>query len=216
MAKTMVARKTVAEKDVKILGKLVEITLQPLKLKSFTCTIVGDTPLIVNRFTHKAIMQLNLKHQGIETGVTQQVRVPEQEAKDALYLTPDGKPGVPGGGLKKAIISACTSTNKKMSKTFLRQAFQIVGDIIPLKAPPYTVRMEDIGRVGMGKTPRPIYRPMFTPWEVTLKIVYNESIISPSQIVNMLNLAGFAVGFCEWRPEKSGTFGMFHVKEGNN
>lgn len=42
-------------------------------------------------------------------------------------------------------------------------------------------------------------------------IRYNKDIITPSMIVNMLNLAGFAVGLCEWRVEKSGSFGMFEV-----
>jgi hypothetical protein len=32
--------------------------------------------------------------------------------------------------------------------------------------------------------------------------------------VNLFNVAGFAVGVGEWRPERDGSNGMFHVQTG--
>ena len=35
---------------------------------------------------------------------------------------------------------------------------------------------------------------------------YNQGVLSESQILNLLNTAGFAVGVGEWRPEKDGAY----------
>lgn len=56
------------------------------------------------------------------------------------------------------------------------------------------------------------YRPMYVGWSVTLTIEFNVHAISAEWIAYLLNVAGFAVGVGEWRPEKSGTFGMFEVR----
>jgi hypothetical protein len=42
-------------------------------------------------------------------------------------------------------------------------------------------------------------------------IQFNANVISAEQIVNLLTLAGFGVGVGEWRPERNGSFGRFHV-----
>ncbi len=39
----------------------------------------------------------------------------------------------------------------------------------------------------------------------------NSGAISAEQIANLLNTAGFGVGIGEWRPEKNGSYGRFHV-----
>ena len=49
------------------------------------------------------------------------------------------------------------------------------------------------------------------PTDGTLDITYNASAITPAQVVNLLNIGGFGVGVGEWRPEKDGGFGRFHV-----
>jgi hypothetical protein len=65
----------------------------------------------------------------------------------------------------------------------------------------------------MTKTTTLRYRPQFDEWSVKLKIMYARNSISPEQIVNLFNVAGFAVGIGERRPGKSGdSFGMFKVK----
>ena len=69
---------------------------------------------------------------------------------------------------------------------------------------------EDMVRIGMG-TADVRYRPEFKEWRVKLPIRYNEDAISLDQIVNLFNLGGFGVGIGEWRPEKRGVHGMFHV-----
>jgi len=56
------------------------------------------------------------------------------------------------------------------------------------------------------------YRPEFDPWSVDLEIKYNAAVLSAEQIVNLVNLAGFSVGVGDWRPEKSGTHGTFHIE----
>lgn len=40
---------------------------------------------------------------------------------------------------------------------------------------------------------------------------FNRNVLSAAQIVNLFNTAGFGVGIGEWRSEKDGHYGMFHV-----
>jgi hypothetical protein len=69
---------------------------------------------------------------------------------------------------------------------------------------------EDMVRVGMG-TADLRYRGEFADWHAKLLVRYNANVLSESQILNIINVAGFAVGVGEWRPEKDGMNGMFHV-----
>lgn len=66
-------------------------------------------------------------------------------------------------------------------------------------------------RVGMGVADIR-YRCEFKEWSAVVKIRYNASVLSEAQIRNLFNVAGFGVGIGEWRPEKDGSFGMFHVE----
>lgn len=70
---------------------------------------------------------------------------------------------------------------------------------------------QDMVRVGMG-TADVRFRGEFTAWATTLSVTYNAKSLSPEQIVNLFNLAGFGVGVGEWRPEKDGSYGRFHVE----
>ena len=40
---------------------------------------------------------------------------------------------------------------------------------------------------------------------------YTFSTLSPEQMLNLFETAGFAVGVGEWRPERDGRNGLFHV-----
>ena len=41
-------------------------------------------------------------------------------------------------------------------------------------------------------------------------------MVTAEQLIGFFNLAGFSVGIGEWRPERNGDHGMFHVKAGAN
>jgi hypothetical protein len=46
-----------------------------------------------------------------------------------------------------------------------------------------------------------------------LTIEYNESgSMTLEQIINCINAGGYSTGIGEWRPEKDGIFGRFHVE----
>jgi len=66
-------------------------------------------------------------------------------------------------------------------------------------------------RVGLGTADIRI-RAEFPAWSTTLDIRYNGNVLSREQIANLFNTAGFAVGVGEWRPQKDGSYGMFHAE----
>ena len=55
------------------------------------------------------------------------------------------------------------------------------------------------------------YRGEFKEWKASFILRYNANVIGPEQILNLFNTAGFAIGVGEWRPQRDGSFGMFHV-----
>lgn len=70
---------------------------------------------------------------------------------------------------------------------------------------------EDMVRVGMG-TADIRYRGEFRSWSAEMVIRYNANVLSVEQVFNLFNTGGFAIGVGEWRPQRDGSFGMFHVE----
>ena len=70
---------------------------------------------------------------------------------------------------------------------------------------------EDVVRL-MGTTADLRYRGEFKTWKAVVTVRHNPSVLSREQVCNLFNVAGFAIGIGEWRPQKDGSFGMFHVE----
>jgi hypothetical protein len=88
----------------------------------------------------------------------------------------------------------------------------VVGDLLPIKGP-HKMR-EDMTRNATGVADLR-YRAEFDPWSVEVVIRHNVNVISAEQVINLVDTAGFAIGVGDWRPQRDGNHGMFHVqKEG--
>ena len=92
--------------------------------------------------------------------------------------------------------------------TEARGAFHIVGDMVEIMGEP-SMR-EDMVKVGLGASDIR-YRAEFKKWKVKIKIRYNANAVSQEQVVNLFNVSGFGIGVGDWRPERDGSFGMYHV-----
>lgn len=73
------------------------------------------------------------------------------------------------------------------------------------------IMREDVCRVGLGSADLR-YRGEFTNWSANLTLKYNvNGAFSLDQIVNILNAGGTVCGIGEWRVEKDGNYGMYHI-----
>ena len=148
--------------------------------------------------------------------------------------------GFPATAFKQCAINAAYRLGWAKDKVSLRPAFQIIADaqgyyggelvinqtaekidIIPnqfklydmceiISDPP--VMREDMVRVGMG-TPDIRYRGEFQNWSINLTIQYNKNgQYSASDILNIIQAGGYACGIGEWRVEKDGMNGSYHIE----
>ena len=187
----------------------VGISIPQIAIQRLMVKVIGDSPLITHAWAEKAIRQIKDK-QAKKATKGKEARDPEADYQAAFYRTDDGVPAMPSVAFKSAAVSACRDLDMKMTEA--RGRFHVEGEFIEIIGEP---RMrEDMVRVGMG-TADIRYRPEFVKWSAILTITYNSTPISPKQIINLLNVAGFGVGVGEWRPEKNGQYGRFHVASDN-
>lgn len=194
------------------------IALPRLKIQRAEITLVGDSPLICHAWSDKA-KRIMLDRQMKRATPKKEAKDPLQDYADSLYwlserpaeLTPDsiaaGRFGFPVVAFKAAAVAACRFVDG-MKMTEARGAFHIVGELAEIEGVP-SMR-EDMVRVGMG-TADIRYRGEFRQWRTTLSIAFNASAMSAEQLVHLFDVAGFGVGVGEWRPERSGSYGRFHV-----
>jgi hypothetical protein len=69
---------------------------------------------------------------------------------------------------------------------------------------------EDMVRVGMG-TADIRHRAEFETWGAMLRVQHNANVLSAEQVISLFEAGGFGVGIGDWRPEKDGVNGRFHV-----
>lgn len=188
-------------------GKEILVSIPPLRVEILTLTLVGDSPLIVNRWSDKAKKQM-LDKQMKKAVAKRAAKDPEQDYNDSLYHHPDGGHGFPTIGVKAAAVNACSQV-EGITKVNARAAFHIDGELVKIEGEP-SMR-EDMVRLAMG-TADIRYRGQFVSWSMTFDIKFNGNVLSPEQVVNLFNTAGFGIGLGEWRPQKNGSYGRFHVK----
>ena len=184
----------------------VAVEVPRIRIEHLLLTIVGDSPLICHRWSEKAKREM-LDKQMKKAKTARAAKDPKEDYESSLYRIDNGKCGFPAVAFKAAAVGACRFADG-MKMTEARGAFHVNGDIIPLEGKPQM--REDMVRVGMGKADIR-YRGEFLSWRTNLDISFNADAISKEQIVNLFNLAGFGVGVGEWRPEKDGSYGRFHV-----
>jgi hypothetical protein len=184
------------------------IELPALKIQTLSLMLIGDSPLIVHAWSEKAKRQM-LDKQMKKATKAKEAKDPEADYEACFYRTEAGGYGFPAIGVKAAMVSACRFVEMKMTEA--RGAFHIDCEMLSVIGDPRP--REDMVRVGMG-TADIRYRPEFVDWRIPVDIKFNAGVISAEQIANLLNTAGFAIGIGEWRPERNGSYGRFHVGGG--
>jgi hypothetical protein len=182
-----------------------KIELPALKIETVHFTLVGDSPLIVHAWSEKAKKQM-LDKQMKRATKAREAKDPEADYEACFYRTEGGTYGFPAIGVKAAMVGACRFVDMKMTEA--RGAFHIDSEMLELIGDPRP--REDMVKVGIG-TADIRYRPEFRTWRIPVALKFNAGVISAEQLANLLNVAGFAIGIGEWRPERNGSYGRFHV-----
>lgn len=195
------------------------IELPPLAIQTLKVRLIGDSPLIVHAWSPKALRAMADKQQK-KASAGRAAKDPWDDFCGSMYWLSDraerpteqdvetAKFGFPAIAFKAAAVTACTSISS-ITKVAARQAFHVEGEMVQIIGPTPSMR-EDVCRVGMG-TADLRYRGEFSPWSVELVVKFNAGLMSAEQVVNLFETAGFAVGIGEWRPERDGSNGRFHV-----
>lgn len=206
------------------------IEIRPIEIKKVTIRIVGDTPLIMHAWSEKAKRMMLEAQMGVAKGKKKEAKNPVDDFIRSMYwltqMPEDGtmesfeeaiangaRFGFPVTAFKQAAISAAYRMGWAKDKMSMRGAFFIDSDengMIEIHSDTPEMR-EDMVKVGMG-TADIRYRGEFKNWYADLTISYNANgQYSLENIVNIINAGGYVCGVGEWRPERDGQNGMFHV-----
>ena len=180
------------------------IQLPEIDVRFVDVTLIGDSPLIVHNWSKKAKEEMLLKQMKKATA-GKQAKDPERDFYESLYWM-DGMPenptpedlktarfGFPATAFKAAAVDAAYQQGVLDKKTTARGAFHLVGEYVQIEGIP-TMREDAVRVGGISKTADLRYRAEFKEWKATLHIRYNHNAISVEQILNMLNIGGFACG----------------------
>lgn len=199
---------------------------KPTAYKRFSIWIVGDTPLITHAWSHKAKLEMLSKQTKAVKG-GKEVRKPEEDYVNSLYDMGDGTFGFPITGIKNALLSSAHK-DKGLARTSVMGAVFLDAHMVrtrpalssaicdmPLariygSKPEMREDMVKIG-AGLNKVANLAYRAQFTIWAMPISGRYNSSVITDEALAFLIMEAGMASGLGEWRNERRGTFGAFHL-----
>lgn len=218
------------------------ITIKPVKVSKANITLVGDTPLIVHAWGEKAKKEMLAAQQKTKKDKkAMDIRDPFAEFMDALYwMTPKPKEhtpeafeaaiasgakfGFPTTAIKQAALAACYRAGIIPNQVGMKCSFYVnpvegcnlgTGSelaVIDTDEPP--MFREDMVKIGgMTKVADLRYRPAFNNWKIRLTVSLIETgTFTMESIINAINLGGYMNGIGEWRMERDGDFGHYHVE----
>jgi hypothetical protein len=215
-----------ASVDLTTTANLTAALSKKVPFKRFTVWICGDTPLITHAWSEKAKREM-LEKQVKATRGGKEKRDPEADFVSSLYEIGDGIYGFPATGIKNAILSSAHK-DKGIARSAVMSALWIDADMIRVRPalagaicdmpliriyggkPEMREDMVKIG-AGLNKTANLAYRGQFTYWGMRITGRYNAAVLTSEALAFLVEESGLASGLGEWRNERKGMFGAFHM-----
>ena len=167
--------------------------------------VKGLSPIMMHRYPLEPIEALEKKP------------VAEQAEISAYRMPAVGdEPGelfVPGVAMQRALVNGATfSTGKGRGSLQKAVAASVLvsPEYLGLGTAVYSI---DSRRVVIGATKGGVirHRPRIESWELTFEILWDDALLSEVQLRRVVDDTGSRVGLLEFRPERKGPFGRFHV-----
>ena len=193
------------------------VTITPARFETRTVFIRGTAPLVIHKFSAKAIKQIRDKQEAGSTAKKGKAR----EAKDfeaafngARHVSFDGWDGIPAAAFRCAMISACRLVGFKMTLAKLSLFVEADGFdategtplVRILGEPP--MQFESMVRINNGASTDIAVRPLYRQWGAKLRIKYDADQFNDVDVANLLTRVGMQIGICEGRPDSKNSAGM--------
>lgn len=198
------------------------------QFSGFKTWIIGDTPIITHAWSEKAKREM-LQKQVKATKAGKEARDPQADFVSSLYEMGEGVFGFPATGVKNCILSAAHK-DKGIARSGVMAALWINADMVRVRpalagavcdmpllriwgsAPEMREDMVKIG-AGLNKTANLAYRAQFTIWAMRVTGRFNPSVVTEEALAFLISESGFSSGLGEWRNERKGMFGAFHMAD---
>lgn len=190
--------------------------ISPPNMQALQITIIGMAPLMICRFSAKAMQVMMDKQSAGSTGKKGVKRPPrdfDADFEGARHISTDGFDGIHAAAFRNAMISACRlvgfkMTIAKMSVFIEPDGFDVV-DGVPLVRihGPAPVKRVMHTRNATGVIDLRM-RPAWDQWRCHLRISYDADQFTATDVVNLLSRVGAQVGVGEGRPDSRSSAGM--------
>jgi len=189
-------------------NKKISVDVKPLKKMVITFLIKGESPYLAERMPFEVAENIDKKKSN--QIVEKDTRPESAKIEEKIHYTQDGKVGIPTIAFYKGMIEVAPYMD--LYKKTVAGAIRVVGEITPIRYSKRTIN-KAVGRSsGMVQAPRLIIRPQFNEWECFLTITFDANTLSPEQVVNLINYAGWYDGVGGWRPQCTGFYGQYKAE----
>jgi len=199
------------------------LNITPPDFRTISFEIEGTAPLVINRFSAKAMEMIRATQEAGSTAKSKKNR----EAKDfdalfedAKHVSVDGWEGFAASSIRNAGISACKACGYVMTRAKL--AFMVEADGLDRVDFSPLIRLTKGTAVQWVAPTRNATgvvdlrsRPMYPEWGATLRIRYDAGMFTETDVANLIVRIGMQVGIGEGRPDSKNSaglgYGLFQV-----
>lgn len=184
----------------------------------FNAKLVGDSPLLMHSIRLLDKMSEAAKEMSKLTGKKKKTDDDLLELKRAewlsgIYLDAKGAVCIPADNVLATVIEGARKSKQgKLAQAGVFEAAPTFA--LEYDGPSDVLKLYEDGRFIDYRAVRNQQnrvmrcRPIFRSWSCSVSLIFDESIIDPSQLRNALEVAGAQVGIGDWRPR----FGRFHLE----
>ncbi len=199
-------------------SRVERVVISPPKLPVAEFALMGTAPLMVCRFSAKALTSIREKQEMGSTsrkGAQRAAKNFDADFNGARHVAREGGwDGVHAAAFRAAMISACRlvgykMTLAKMSLFVEPDGFDVV-DGVPLvriisPAPPEMSVMHTRNATGVMDLRA---RPLWPAWGMRLRVKFDADQFTVDDVTNLLTRVGVQVGIGEGRPDSRASAGM--------
>lgn len=193
-----------------------EVVSEVLKVatSSINVSILGTSPLVLNRMSEKAKHELLMPkgRKNAAEKATSLKHLPIEEYRASAYTLKDGPTllAVLATAFKGALRSAALDM-PGAKKAQIGRLTYIEGEMVGIYGVP-KLFMAIVRSADMNKTPDVRTRAIVPQWACQLRVTFVEPLIRSNAVLNLLAAAGITIGVGDGRPEKGAmSYGQFKI-----